>query len=735
MRFLFYFRLSSYLLIGSGFLALLITEDYGMFAALIFAAILAIGWQVDSGKWRIPVSPLFWNLAMIAFLLVSVADVLFFRRIGSIGLVNFLIFLQTAKIFSSKRDRDYITIYVISFFLMLITSIMTFSVLFALSCILFAVTATWALSTLTMKRDIEMHLLPESTTGVADSSIEEAYLNVPALSSVLNGKFFAGTFGVTLASFIISLAVFVILPRFREGMLFRYGSGFSQRVSGFSEEVALDSFGVVRLDHRPVMRVTLPKINAEQTLPFRLYWKGLSYNHYDGLRWRADAQRKKHIRSAREYEHVAWFGVSDDKNTLLEQRVELISSGYEVLFAANAVQGAEGRFLGLYYDQLTGNTQVIYNPYAPNYTAYSDISRPADKVLQQEGQEYPEEILTLYLQTPDLPERVIRLAHEIRADTTNPYQSVLAIQEYLEQNYAYSLDVQRSSDVTPLEDFLFVNKAGHCEYYATSMTILLRILGIPTRLVNGFAQGRWNEYGQFFTVRQSDAHAWVEVYFPSAGWVTFDPTPAAAFGDTYQEFAEQRNFLANVYRYSEYLRTKWNRYVIDFSTLDQAQLAVSAFRASRSARRNLSGSLRRLKDRVQQMMPHLTSRDLWTMLAAIPTLAFLLYLIRRTLRYVHLKFPKLTKRRRSARKQVILFYQRMLHILARKGMPKHVAATPGEFAQLIDQKHPAYSQDVQHITNLYYAVRYGQHQLQQEEILSIEHRLRELQKKQRTSAP
>lgn len=730
MHFIFYFRLSSYLLIGSGFLALLVTEDYGLFSAIIFAAILAIGWQTDRGTWHIPVSPLFWNLATMAFLLVSLADVLFWRRMGAVGLVNFLVFLQMTKIFTPKHNHDYIIIYVISFFLLLITSIMTFSVLFALSCLLFAVTATWALITFNMKQEIEAHLLPASKTDVSNDQLEEAYSNFPVLSSVLTGKFFVGTFGVTMASFVVSLAVFVILPRFREGMLFRYGSEFSQRVSGFSEEVALDSFGVIRLDHRPVMRVSLPQIEEGQTLPFRLYWKGLSYNHYDGFRWRADPQRKKHIHLTREYEQVAWFGLSDDKSELLEQRVELSSSGYEVLFAAHAAQGIEGRFLGLYYDELTGNTQVIYNPYSPNYTVYSDISRPAAEALEQDGREYPEEILAWYVQTPELSERILGLAHEIGTDLSNPYRLAFAVQKYLDQNYAYSLDVRRSTDITPLEDFLFVNKTGHCEYYATSMAILLRVLGVPARVVNGFAQGRWNEYGRFFTVRQSDAHAWVEVYFPSHGWVVFDPTPAAAFGDTYQQFVEQRNFLANVYRYSEYLRAKWNRYVIDFSTLDQADLAVRAFRASRSARRNISGRLRQLKDGVHQVFSSFAALDLWTILGAIPAIAFGVYLVHRTLRYIRLKLPILAKRPRSARKQILLFYQRMLHIFARKGMPKHAAVTPGEFACMIDHQYPDYSRDVQYITDLYYAVRYGQHQLQQEELLSVENKLREIRRKQ-----
>lgn len=730
MRFLWYFRLSSYLLIGSGFLALLITDYYGLFSAVIFAAIIAIGWQIDAGKWRPLLSPLAWNLATIAFLLISVADVLFLRRVGAVGLVNFLVFLQMTKIFSPKHDRDYMTIYVISFFELLITSIMTFSVLFALSCVIFAITATWALITLNMKRDIDAYILPDSSAATSVPVSQEAYMNVPALSSTLNRTFFAGTLGVTLVSFLLSLVIFVILPRFQEGMLFRSGETFSQRVSGFSEEVALDSFGTIRLDHRPVMRVILPDIANQQQLPHQLYWKGMTYNHYDGVRWRSETQRKTSIKLSKGYEQVAWLGTTHEKHRLLEQQIELTSADYEVIFAANTLQGTEGRFLSLAYDRLSGNAHVIHNPYSPNYTAYSDISRPADSSLQYTDTEYPETIRRSYLQVPELPERIRQLAREIGADLTQPYAMILAVQQYLMQHYEYSLDVQRSAELMPLDDFLFVNKAGHCEYYATSMAILLRILGVPTRLVNGFAQGRWNEYGRFFTVRQSDAHAWVEVYFPAYGWVTFDPTPPAAFGDTYQQFVEQRNFLANMYRYSEYLRTKWNRYVIDFSTRDQANLALRAFYASRAARRSLSSSLEHIRQQIQQVKFSLSSRTLWTILGAIPVVIFALYLLRRTLRVLHIPLPKFSRRSHSPRKQIIHFYKHMLHILARKGLSKSPAATPGEFARLVESKYPLIGSDVKYLTNLYYAVRYGHYQLQPEEISSVEAMLREMKKQQ-----
>ena len=86
----------------------------------------------------------------------------------------------------------------------------------------------------------------------------------------------------------------------------------------------------------------------------------------------------------------------------------------------------------------------------------------------------------------------------------------------------------RASGPDPLADFLFNVRAGHCEYFSTAMVVMLRTQGIAARVVNGFLPGEYNEAAGAYTVRQSDAHSWVEVYFPETNsWVTFDPTPAA----------------------------------------------------------------------------------------------------------------------------------------------------------------------------------------------------------------
>jgi hypothetical protein len=221
----------------------------------------------------------------------------------------------------------------------------------------------------------------------------------------------------------------------------------------------------------------------------------------------------------------------------------------------------------------------------------------------------------------------------------------------------------------------------------------------------------------------------VEVYFPSYGWITFDPTPPVAFGDTYQQFVEQRSLLANIYRYSEYLRSKWNRYIVDYSTNDQVRLIFSAFRTSHSARRSISSSIRHISLSFRKALRQLSFRQLGIIFGTLGTLIFVIHRLVRSFKSFHLKLPAFTKRSWSTRQKVIRFYKTMLHILARKGITKYEATTPGEFVRYVTQTYPSYGSDVQHITHLYYAVRYGQVRLHETDLRAIETILQKLRKK------
>jgi transglutaminase-like putative cysteine protease len=162
------------------------------------------------------------------------------------------------------------------------------------------------------------------------------------------------------------------------------------------------------------------------------------------------------------------------------------------------------------------------------YRVRGEVANPTAEQLRSAGDDYPAWVRERFLQLPeDLTPRTRQLAVEITRGLDNPYDRAAAITRWLRDNIQYSLESYEPPEgVEPIDWFLFDHGVGFCNWYATSEVLLLRSLGVPARLAAGFAQGTVDESGRQYLVRQRDAHAWPEVYFPGYGWVEFEPTSA-----------------------------------------------------------------------------------------------------------------------------------------------------------------------------------------------------------------
>jgi transglutaminase-like putative cysteine protease len=176
-----------------------------------------------------------------------------------------------------------------------------------------------------------------------------------------------------------------------------------------------------------------------------------------------------------------------------------------------------------------------------NYRVSIEYSSATDADLQAAGTDYPawlQPYSTLPAggyRSPEVQRRIHDKAVEIvtAAHATNPYDEATAIQNYLRdpRNFTYTLTPpKRPLGVDPLYDFLFQSHAGYCEFFASAMGDMLRSIGIPTRLVNGFGPGTYDNQTNAYNVRGEDAHTWVESYFPRYGWIPFEPTPDSGNG-------------------------------------------------------------------------------------------------------------------------------------------------------------------------------------------------------------
>ena len=198
---------------------------------------------------------------------------------------------------------------------------------------------------------------------------------------------------------------------------------------------------------------------------------------------------------------------------------------------SGALRG-EGDIIGMDVARMPlGTSQVSYRPLKPlepgdEYNVVADVSLPSEAALRYASQSYPPGISDRYLHIPDtVPSRVLDLARSLSKGAGNPYDRALAIETYL-RDLEYSTATQPlPHDADAVDQFLFESKIGYSDHFASAMAVMLREVGVPTRLVLGFGPGVEDPDGGGYVVRDKDSHSWPEAYFPNVGWVPFEPSP------------------------------------------------------------------------------------------------------------------------------------------------------------------------------------------------------------------
>ncbi|WP_454192561.1 DUF4129 domain-containing transglutaminase family protein [Paenibacillus sp. Marseille-Q7038] len=289
------------------------------------------------------------------------------------------------------------------------------------------------------------------------------------------------------------------------------------------------------------------------TSPIAAYWRGQSRSIYDGRSWKLSESADQSFEYISTEQRVREEEIEENPYfRIVKQTISLkepAKGGSDIFVGGvplrlefgdrdstrkenNLSENQNGSdFPYIWSDLSSGNLRFDDKQKAQPIQQYSmDVLIPAqDKtMLRKAVGEDPASIQKTDLQLPSsLPARVTKLADSITSGTSTRYDAVTAISEYLQSNYTYTLNTRVPAvDQDFVDDFLFVTKKGYCNHFASAMIILLRSEGIPARYVQGFAPGqRDDQQPDKYTVTQGDAHSWVEVYFPGAGWFPFEATP------------------------------------------------------------------------------------------------------------------------------------------------------------------------------------------------------------------
>lgn len=615
--------------------------------------------------------------------------------------VHFLIFVTIVRFYSAVTDRDAFFLAMLSFAGILAAAILTVDTTFL---VLFFVFLLFGIATF-----VGMELRRGAVGAVSPVIHSHTERN-----RTLNRALSLSALSVAAGSIVLGSVLFFFFPRFSAGYLGR-ASFTPSLMSGFTENVELGQIGEIKKNSSVVMRVQTGKPVGYD----RLRWRGIALTKFDGKRWTSleeDAQKLQPGEDGwiRPFDGPA---KTDAAGPGMIYTVYLEPLATEAIFVPGRVTRLKGDFSGesgnsfgairrnFIFKDSTDTLLNRYHNYAGlRYSGVSFLPPMNAAKLRAASTEYSSKITSRYLQLPPaLDPRIPDLANEITKNAATPFDKALTIESYLRNRFTYTLDLTGKPGDDPLAHFLFETKAGHCEYFASAMAIMVRTLGIPSREVNGFLPGEYNELGGDYIVRASDAHSWVEVYFPGQDWQVFDPTPAGPEDET--------GFMTRLGKYVDWMEITWSEWVIGYDFAHQVALAQNLQRSSKnwseSAREWFEHKQRTAKTWMNSWQPRRGALGYFAPAALVLFLVALRFnLLAEFFRRMRLFFqlrgggavrsdPQLASR----------LYEELLRMLARRGLRRAETQTPFEFAAAMDS--PNLASPVREFTRIYADTRFG----------------------------
>lgn len=697
-------------------------------AMVFYGGALIAGWLIDSERVRWKLPKLLVNWLMILYVPFAFIDWRVLGTMPVLVVVHFIFFASALKLLHPKASRDWLWLYIVAFFEMLLAAGMTIDTTFFLLLLLFLFAAISTLTSFEIRR-------AQNDAGVSTAEVE-IWKETPQARRRLGeprwrqlGWFSALSLGLIL---MMAAPLFLAMPRLSHGLM---GGGLMSgaTMTGFSDNVRLGDVAQLKLNPQVVMRVQVEQPPEQFHLPLR--WRGVTLDEYDGRGWNDSMQHDR--RPVPQTGDGFRLDTARDQRFITRQKFYLAPLDIGTIFAAPRPLLVQAPGISrLSRDRSDGLWMLPHRTGYLSYTVLSDTSEYHDPELRADNSRlYPLEVRDRYLQLPkETDPRIGELARQITRGAETQQDAARRIESHLRTAFRYTLDLKRTNNGEPLADFLFNVKAGHCEYFATAMAVMLRTLNIPTRLVNGFQTGEYSEVVEMYTVRQSDAHSWVEVYYPEHGWVAFDPTPAAGLSKY------ESGMLSVLRHYGEAMELFWLERVIGFDAQEQLSIALKTQRWLSSQQNGAASRWFDWKEKIADWLkswresrasatkngaPDGSLTELLRNLALHPlALAFYGLIGLAGAMFGWRQYARSWRRRSKydAAGSAVAFYQEMLDTLERAGYRRKPDQTPLEFAQALALPH------VSEITRVYQQVRFGGGQLTKDEIDLVGHLLRDLKK-------
>jgi len=706
MRFAVAHKVATYLMVGFAYLALI--GGGGMGPVISYGGLIAliVSWWWEAPRIKLERWGWLWTVLSVLVLMycvLSAVVTLDFLYVGG----EFLVWLTLVKAFNRRAARDWQQMYLLAFLMLVAGSVLNPDLTYGLFFFGFVISTTWALTLFHLRREMEDNLLVKHAADRASERVEVR--RILDSRRIVGGKFFLGTGLLSFGVFLGAAAVFLALPRVGIGFFLKSRGGLT--LSGFSDGVKLGGHGVIKKDPTVVMRVEIDPRYGGRQAP-EIHWRGVAFDFYQTGEWSRSDHAPKTTQTLEQSQTkdrrvLLWTGdalpvpeIDRLAASIVKQDVWLEPLDSDVLFGAGQPRIVEYAHTLRRRNPVEHNDEIrLEHGSTVHYTVYSDLSRPTADELRASTGDLPSDF-AVYLQLPpEITPRTKALALEITRDAPTAYDKAMAIKSWLALNATYTLDLEDPGRQEPVDFFLFDRKAGHCEYFASAFAILARAVGIPTRNVNGFLGGEWNEYQNYIAVRAGDAHSWDEVFFPgvdgAGAWVTFDPTPP---GDVDLLGRGGTGWRARLSRYIDTLRFQWTKWVIEYDLVSQLSLFRSLGRALKTAGGAIKDAAVWIKDRAV---------DHWPASSVLGLGLVGLWIRRRWRRRGKRSAVETRLVRPRKRSPIAAAFDDVVRQLARSGQPRPTATTPRELAARLAERGDPVAGAVGELVDLYYAAEWG----------------------------
>lgn len=572
-------------------------------------------------------------LLLLLIILVTIATAAYYGTlIGKTAGTAILAFLLAVKLLESKTNRDFMLLIALSFFIIVTNFLFSQSI----------PTVIFMLFTIVI---LVMSMIVTNQ--------QQAPLGIK--------KRFTMATIMVLQGLPLMLVMFVLFPRI-PGPIWHIPDDTTIARTGLSDTLSPGNISRLIQSNEVAFRV-----NFKQQAPARnhLYWRALVLWYFDGSRWERGNTNRNPLPEL------------EGLSTAIDYTVTLEPHDKKWLFALDmpVAAPANSRYTSNFVLRAKDNITSLYQYQLQSYVDYR-IEKNLSHWERSAGLKLP----------PQRNPRTLELGRRWRQQLIEPEAIIQhALAQFNQQNYAYSLTPPLTPGKHPVDQFLFETRIGFCEHYASSFTTLMRAAGIPARVVIGYQGGTQNPFNDYFSVRQSDAHAWSEVWLQDKGWIRVDPTAAIAPNRVERNLAAALpanesiplhirmnvGLIRQLRFYWDAIDNGWKQWVIGYDTQQQTKFLQQLFG------KNLSlGDLALM------------------MLSAFFTISLIIALF-------ILKPFKSTEN-----DPVQLLYQKFCNKLARYGLSRHAYEGPKDFSQRAEQQFPDQQPVIRRILRLYINLRY-----------------------------